>query len=257
MNSEKISVILSLGFKKEIRVKEKRPGLFQAYLPFFYPDGDMLEIFIRPIGKESFQITDLGFTLMKLSYEFEINTPNKKKLIIEILDQYQVQEADGELSITSSHDNLFSYLMHFINVVIKISDVSYLKRETIQTLFYESFDTFVFSRLEKFKPEKNYYPKFDTGKLYPSPYAILRKKKEPISLFPVLNDSKSDEVTITCLNYERNDYKTEKIAIFEDQGVLNRLHLAKLTDVVDKQFSKLEGNQGRIVEYLQEAVLAS
>lgn len=251
---EQIRLLVAEGFKREIRVKEKRPGLFQIYAPFYYSDGDMVEVFIRPIG-DSFEITDLGLTLMKLSYEFELNTQNKRKVLSEILGNYQVNESGGVLSITSDKETLFGYLLHFINVVIKVSDISYLKRETVQSLFYEYFNDFVFDRLKEFDPQKDYSPGFDKEKLYPSPYVILPgRNRDPISIFPISNDKKCDEVTITCLVYEKHNYNPQKIAVFESQESIARKPLAKLTDVVDKQFSSLDANYDRIYDYIQGAV---
>jgi hypothetical protein len=251
---QQIQLLVAEGFKREITVKEKRPGLFQVYAPFYYPDGDMVEVFVHSLGDGSFEITDLGLGLMKLSYEFELNTQNKRKVLNEILGNYQITESKGVLSIKSSEESLFAYLLHFINVLIKVSDISYLKRETVQSLFYEYFNGFVFDKLKEFQPQRDYSPTFDRDKLYPSPYVILVPGKQPLSIFPISNDKKCDEVTITCLNYEKHDYKAQKIAVFESQEDIGRRTLSKLTDVVDKQFSSLDANQDRIFDYIREAV---
>lgn len=255
MTTEQLKNILCEGFHKDIKVKQKRPNLFQVFVPFYYPDGDMLDVFIEPV-KDGFVIKDLGLTLMKLSYDFELNTNNKREIFHKILANYQVNEnADVGIWTHAPAGELFVYLMNFIQVIVKISDLNLLKKETVKSLFYEYFNEFVFTGLEKFDPKKDHSPDFDKKeRLYPSPYIIIPDNHRPISIFPVANDTKCNEVTITALEYERHGFDSEKLVVFESMESIARKQLSKLTNVVDKQFASLDGNQDRIVSYLDNAL---
>ena len=243
---------ISEGFHKNIFLKEKRPNLYQVFLPFYYPDGDMIEIFLE-INGNNIIIQDMGMTLMRLSYNFDLNSKNKKKVFNEILNNYQMEESEGNLKIIASCDEIFSYLIQFIQVVIKISDLEFLKREVVRSLFYEYFEKFIIIDLENFKPIKEFYPDFDTEKQYPAPYAIPIKNKDPFCIYPIASDDKCNESTITVQHYELHNFKPETMAVFENQESIGRKPLARLSNVVGKQFSTLTGNELRIEEYIKKS----
>jgi hypothetical protein len=226
-------------------------------LPFTYPDGDMIEIFISYDGGENIRVTDMGLTVMKLSYEFDLNSNNKKKIFKEIISNYEIQEDDGLLFIDTNTNDIFPCLMHFIEVAIKVSDLNFLKRETVKSMFLEYFETFVEEELIQFNPVKDYYPPFDTEKQYPSPYAFLRENNSPICVFPIHTDEKCNEATIVIQQYElgQENFEFDSIAVFENQEVISRKPLARLSNVVGKQFASLNGNQERIKGYCEKELI--
>lgn len=256
MNIKILQKFISEGFYKNVVLKEKRPGLYQVFMPFYYPDGDMLEIFLKADKDEnSVIIQDMGLTLMRLSYNFNLDSKNKRKVFNEILDNYQIEETDGNLQITAPVQSIFSYLMQFAQTVIKVSDLEFLKREIVRSLFYEYFDKFMIIDLLEFKPIKDYYPDFDTEKQYPTPYALPILKKEPICIYPIASDDKCNEVTIIGQHYELYGFKPETMAVFENQESIARKPLARLSNVIGKQFSSFQGNEDKIKEYIKKRIM--
>lgn len=252
---EHIEKVFSAGFHRTISLAEKRPNLYQLKAPFFYPDGDMMEVFLRVLPDNSLVVEDLGMALMRLSYQFSLDSKNKQKIFREILNAYCVEEKDGNIFIKSDVEELFSKTMQLIQVINKVSDISFLKRETVKTMFYEYFENFLFQDLRKHQPIRDYYPSFDEKKKqYPSPFALLRKGRDPICLFPISSDEKCKDATITIQQYELHGFKPETIAVFENQEDIGRKPLAHLSNVVGKQFSTLEGNEGRILEYAEKLI---
>lgn len=247
MNLEDINKILSDGFKRDIFLVEKRPNLFQIFTPFSHPDGDMIDVFLSMETDGKFLIQDLGTTIMRLSYDFDIDSKNKRKVFNEIITNYQIKELKNNLYIESSENDLFPNVMQLIQVIIKVSDLNFLKRETVKSLFYEYFDKFIFDKFKDILPIKDWYPEFDNEKLYPSPYALVSKDKA-ICLFPIGSDEKCNETIITVQHYESHNFKPETIAVFENQEFISRKPLARLSNVVGKQFASLDGNQERIEE---------
>jgi hypothetical protein len=75
--------ILREQFNSHVALREKRPGVLQVIAPLFHEDGDMMDIFLDmpKNGNEAakIRVTDHGLTLMRLSYTFDIDTPNKEK----------------------------------------------------------------------------------------------------------------------------------------------------------------------------------
>lgn len=257
MDIKLLEKIISGGFKKNITLKEKRPNVFQLFSPFYYPDGDMIEIFLE-VSDKKIIIQDYGTTIMRLGYVTSLGSKNKMKIFNEVLNNYRIEEVDGNIKIVVNEiDKIFPYLMQFIQAVIKISDLEYLKRETVKSLFYEYFEKFIIMDLSDFKPIKNFYPSFDTEKQYPTPYAIPCKKKDPVCVYPIANDDKCNETTITIQHYELNNFKPETIVVFENQESIARRPLARLSNVGGKQFASLQGNEQRIQEYVSKLCYAT
>jgi len=111
-------------------------------------------------------------------------------------------------------DSLFAYIMEFITVITKVSDISFLKQERVKSLFYEYFDTFMTKDLAKklnVEVVKDYSPTFDKKREYGSPYAILKKDRPPILFFPILNDDRCKDTMITLLTYKNNNVDNKSI----------------------------------------------
>lgn len=240
--------ILSDGFQKEVFLIEKRPNLFQLFTPFTHPDGDMIDLYLSIENKDNVKIHDMGMTLMRLSYDFDLETKTKRKLFNDILGNYQISEKDNCLFVIANKENIFPYVMQLIQVIIKITDINFLKREVVKSLFYEYFDKFMFDKFDKYFPLKDWYPSFDKEKLYPSPYAITQDEKKSICLFPIGSDDKCNEAIITVQHYESHGFKPETIAVFENQESISRKPVARLSNVFGKQFASLAGNEDRIIE---------
>jgi len=80
---------LKSQFNHSFDVRLKRPGIWQVFLPFYQEDGDMLDIFLSYINFENkiIRISDFGMTVMKLSYSYELDTSNKRRLFNKILSE--------------------------------------------------------------------------------------------------------------------------------------------------------------------------
>lgn len=67
--------LLKEQFNHQIAFREKRPGIFQMIAPLYHEDGDMIEIFLENLyGNDTpIRICDHGMTIMRLSYNFDID----------------------------------------------------------------------------------------------------------------------------------------------------------------------------------------
>lgn len=137
------------------------------------------------------------------------------------------------------------------SVDCKVSDIELLKRETIKSLFYEYFDAFIFAKLKKYVPVKDYCPEFDTAGEYPTPYAIMRQNKSPICFYPILSNDRCKEVTIIIQHYELNEFHPDIIVVFENQVSISRITLARLSNLGAQQFATLTGNENRIKDHTE------
>ena len=245
-----IDIQVQEGFHHALQIKLVRPGIVRIGIPYYYPDGDQIELFIQPHNSYHLLIVDMGMTLMRLSYEFSIDTTNKRKILHEVLANHGAEEIDGNIKLLTPINQLFPYLMEYVQIITRVSDISYLKRETVKSLFYEYFNEFV---TERFKGEgliKDFYPDFDQKKQYPTPYALVKPLiPKTVGFYPIASDDRCNETTITIQYYELHKFHPHTIAVFENQVDMSRKPLARLTDSVEKQFSALSGNEDKIIEY--------
>lgn len=253
---QKLELQIAEGFKRAVSLTIRRPDLYQLHVPYYYPDGDMIEIFLTPQSSDTVLIQDMGLTLMRLSYEFSMDSKNKQKIFHDILAQFTAEEKDGNVQIIAPVEQIFPYLMQFIQLITKVSDISYLKREVVKSLFYEYFDTFMHETFDPVrKVIKDYYPEFDREKQYPTPYALVNgNPQSPVCFFPIASDSKCNDAIITIQQYELKQFRPESIAVYENMEVLGRRPVARLSNVVGKQFSTLQGNQDRIKDFTMRLI---
>ena len=89
----------------------------------------MLDIFLEEADNGRIRICDHAMTLMRLSYSFDIDTPNKEKILNTILSENGLQEQDGNLWIEATPENLYSMILHFSQTIAKVSSLRLYKRE--------------------------------------------------------------------------------------------------------------------------------
>lgn len=76
----------------DIKIKAKRPKIYQIYVPFFHEDGDMVEMFLEETVNGNLRFCDYGLTAMKLSYYLENLTDTNKKVYNNILKENALDE---------------------------------------------------------------------------------------------------------------------------------------------------------------------
>ena len=89
--------LLKRQFNNQISLHEKRKGIFQLVAPLYHEDGDMVDIFLESSSASPglVKVCDHGMTLMRLSYDFELNTANKER----VFQQIQLADfSDGRTS---------------------------------------------------------------------------------------------------------------------------------------------------------------
>ena len=104
------NILRSLNWvKKSFNVYKSEDGKYKLIAPILHEDGDMVDIYfqVSPKGDEYIRICDFGMALMRLSYSYEINTTNKKKIFNSILINNGIQNDNGNLYLDSHIDKLY------------------------------------------------------------------------------------------------------------------------------------------------------
>lgn len=247
---------LSMAVGAEIAVERVSPEITRVETPFVFADGDHLVIRLCELNGEHYEWTDLAHTYMHLSYWIDIDTlcSGKRAEILEgVLRRHDVEDRDGELVLAASADDLGSKLLHFSQALVQVADLEYLTQERVRSTFVEDpramlADTFGDrAQFDYVDPEQ------DLKRLYPIT-CLLDDAPRPFAVLAIPGDDACRDATIVLQQFHAWERPLFSTGVFEDQETINRKVLARFTDVVDKAFSSLAGNESEIVRYVERAM---
>ncbi len=67
----------------------------------------MIDLFIVPNGNNKYLLCDYGQTLMRLSYEYDIDTPNKESILQKIIKENSLTENEGNICMETTSETIF------------------------------------------------------------------------------------------------------------------------------------------------------
>ena len=236
-------------FNGHIGFKEKRPGILQVFAPLFHEDGDMIDMFLDlpPDGGRTVRVSDHGLTVMRLSYSYELDTPNKRRIFHRILSENGVQEQNGALFIDATWESLYPAILQFAQTVARVSNMQLFKREVIQSMFFELLTEFIDEKLGRYSPRPNVLPMPERDDLeVPFAFEIA---PHPVYLFGVKDNSQARLVTISCLEFQKKRLRFKSIVVHEEFENLSRKDRTRITNAADKQFTTLEDFRDKAEEF--------
>lgn len=242
--------LLKEQFNQFFRLQEKREGVYQVYAPLYHADGDMMDIYLtKSPESDLIRISDFGLTLMRLSYTYDIDTPNKEKIFNKILAENSIQNEQGNLYIDVKPENLYYGIMNFAQAISKIINMRLYKKEIIHSLFFEMLEDFIMNDLSNFNPQKKYYP-LPKHEEYEVDFCINHRER-PIYLFGVNNTSKARLATICCQKFISEKIKFRSLIVLEDIDAIGKKDQARLMSAADKQFPSLDDFKSHAIEYIE------
>jgi hypothetical protein len=235
---EQILDHIKKDFNGRVGIKKKRPDIYQLLLPIYHEDGDMIDLFITPVGENKFALCDYGLTLQRLSYSYEIDTENKENILQKIISENKLTEQEGNICLETKPDTLYADIMHLTQAYAKIGSMRYFKREVIENLFFEMLDEYIFGELKDFNPQKKVLPIPDRDDLE-ADYSFQPNGK-PVFMFGVKDVAKARLVTLSYQAYLLSNLKYHGWAVTENFEALPRKDKLRLTNACDKQFTSLD-----------------
>ena len=243
--------LLKAQFNNQVSFRERRLGVLQLVAPLYHEDGDMVDIFLEPTngGEEHIRICDHGMTLMRLSYHFDIDTPNKERIFQRILSENRISEDNGNLFLDAKPESLYPSVLQFAQTVAKVSNMEFFKREVIATLFYEMLAEFIEDSLRKYNPRQMVFPIPERDDMEVDfEFGI---KPRPIYLFGVKDSAKARLTTISCLEFQRAKLPFKSFVVHEDFESLTRKDRSRITSAADKQFISLDDFKANAEQVLE------
>jgi hypothetical protein len=231
-------------------------GRFRVLTPFRFDDGDHLSIVLKQNGR-GWYLSDEAHTYMHLSYDVpdrDRQRGNRQEIADNALCAFSIEDRDGELILRVPGEDYGNSLYSFVQGLLKISDLTFLSRERVRSTFLEDFRAFVANEIPADRWTFDWH---DEESDPHGDYAVdcrINHMPRPLFIYALTGDEKVAYATISIMHHERNRLPFRSLAIFEDQRSISRGALARLTDVVGKQFSNLTSNRERIGAYIRDAI---
>ena len=255
MDKSHLMKILHNSFKTEFQIEEKKENLFQLFAPLYHPDGDMIDIFIKvnPSNPDYLTVCDCGLTLMRLSYDFDIDTPNKQNILNNILSDNGARFDNGDISITAKTEFLFMNILQMTQIAAKIMNMRTLQRDIVTSLFFEQLSDYVDTKLKGFHPETGFAPLQGRDDLIVD-YSFKTDRGKPVYLFAVNNNDKAQAATISMLFFQKEKLRFTGAVVHENYDALSMRVRKNIMSASDKQFYDLSDFENNSFDFLNRAL---
>jgi hypothetical protein len=240
----------------KVRVERLGERELRVFVPFEFPDGDRLVIRLRQHPDWGYEWTDMGHTFMHLSYDLDMDAlaSGNRKVLLETIEQRAgIQDRSGELVLPTHSDAVAGDLFQFVQALLQISDLRFLSRERVKSTFSDDLRGLLKERFAKRAHFDYVDAEHDADGRYPID-CLLNGLPRPLAVFGIGNDAQARDATITLLRFRAWSRDLFAVGVHEEMEELTGKVLARLSDVVDKQFSSLAGNEGAIVDYVRREI---
>jgi hypothetical protein len=224
-------------------VRTTRQGYLQIVTPFTFPDGDTFQLYLEEAAAGSVRLTDFGHTFMHLSYENDLakfREGTRGKLLDQVLADSGLRDEQGRLVLDSSLETLGTNILQFGQALTRIHDLTFLNRARVASTFYEDLKERLYGLVapEKIKPDY-ILPDHAEAESYPIDFRI-EGKRAPLFLFGVATRDKALLVTIVLEHWLRAKVEFDSLLIFQDQQLIPRADLARLSNVGGEMVASLD-----------------
>lgn len=233
-------------------ISTRRPGVEQVSLPAFHPDGDRFDIFVEASEGGRLKVSDYGLTLMRLSYDYELDSETKRRVFNRMLRDNGLTDDNGALVIETERDALYPSLLQFVQGVAKVTSMRHWRREVIHSLFFESLADIVKVKLARFQPEQDVYPLDDDGGIYRVDYRIQRPRR-PVFLFGVNGRDNAHLAVISMLQFQNKGLAFQGAVVAEELESLTKADRLRVVSAADKVFPTLDDFRQHGEAFLERA----
>ena len=244
METQEIQNVICSSLCAEVKVSDRGDGLWFVSTPFNFPDGDAYSIYLKKLRTGGFRITDMGITLMHLSYENDIEKfrgdGTRGKLFRQILSEMDLSDEDGEFYIETPATTLGANIFRFGQALTKIHDLTFLNRLRAESTFYEDLKEKLLGCVGLEGLQENYIvPNVPNAADYPVDYCI-ESRGQPLYLFGVPNKDKARLATIILQHLIASKVDFNSMIVFQDMSTISSRDLSRLTNAANDMIASMD-----------------
>lgn len=246
MKLEAIEKIICSSLCADVRIVSQGDDLLYVSTPFSFSDGDAYSVYLQPLQAGGFRITDLGGTLMHLSYDNDVSKlreGTRGKVLRQILAETDLEEDDGEFYLDTPADQLGANIFRFGQAVTRIHDLTFLNKVRAESTFFDDLRERIYSIVDKDAVHEGYLvPGLPNSANYPVDFFIEGHGK-PLYLFGVPSRDKAMLTTIVLqhLNAAKLDFRS--MVVFKDYADLPRKDFSRLMNAANDMVSSLDADE--------------
>ena len=227
---------------------------FRVLTPFQFDDGDQFVIVLKKIG-DKWVLSDEAHTYLHLTYDIDgnlLHSGTRRKLILKALSMFDVEESNGELILDVSDGRYGDALYDFVQALLKITDVSYLSRERVQSTFMDDFRALLHGKVALSRMTFDWRdPVRDPEGIY-SVDCRINGMPDPLFVYALSNDSKALAAALALLQFKEWGISFHSLGIFKDENTMTRKGLALFSNVCSTYFTGIKDSREEIEQYLEE-----
>jgi Domain of unknown function DUF1828 len=246
MNVEAIQKTICSSLCADVKVVQQEGDLLFVSTPFTFSDGDSYSIYLQALQTGGFRITDLGGTLMHLSYENDIaklREGTRGKVLRQIVSELDLREDDGEFYMDSPADKLGATVFRFGQAITRVHDLSVWNRVRVESTFYEDLK----EKLKAYVSEESIHeqylaPGLTNAANYPVDFYI-EGFTQPLYLFGVPTREKAMLTTIILqhLNAAKLDFRS--MVVFQNSADMPAKDISRLMNAANDMISSLDADE--------------
>lgn len=239
-NVEAIQKAICSSLCADVEVISQDDGLLYVSTPFFFPDGDAYSIYLEPLPTGGFRVTDMGNTLMSLSYENDLSKlrdGTRAKVFNQIISELDLIDDGGELCIETSADELGNSIFKFGQAITRVHDISFLNRVRVESTFYEDLESAIKDVCDDGSVVKDYAaPNVPDSQNYLADFAVTGGKR-PLLIFGVPGSSQARLATIVMQYLQKHSFEFRSLVAYADMTALPRADISRLTNAANDQIA--------------------
>lgn len=226
----------------QVSLHERPGGHILVSTPFMFPDGDSFSIYLKRLPSGGFRLSDMGSTLMHLSYEHDIDKfreGTRSRVFNQILGEMGVIDDDGKLALEVPGSGLATGIFQLGQALTRVHDLTFLKRVQVESTFYDDLQAELAAIVGQDRLLRNFavagVPNSDE---YTADFCIESSRK-PVLIWGVPNQTKARLATIVIQHLQKHKFQFRSMVVYSDMMTIPRADVSRLTAAANDQVPSL------------------
>jgi hypothetical protein len=240
--TENLEAELCQALCAKVTLKERPDGNILVSTPFAFPDGDSFSIYLKRLPSGGFRLSDMGVTLMHLSYDQDISKLHegtRSKVFSQILTEMGVADDDGDLHLELPASQLAAGIFKFGQALTRIHDLTFLNRVQVESTFYDDLRNSLIDVVGRERLVSDFVaPGIPNADEYIADFCIETTRK-PLLIWGVPSQTKARLATIIMQHLQKHGFAFRSMVIYADMSAIPRADVSRLTTAANDQIPSL------------------